>query len=86
MKNLHIYIDETGNTGDNIFDLAQPYFINGVLISDGYFNKKYGRLIKKFAENIGVNELHGNELGLGRIEIIAEDMTRILEEEDIDIF
>lgn len=86
MKNLHIYIDETGNTGDNIFDLAQPYFINGVLISDGDFNKKYGRFIKKFAEKIGVIELHGNELGLGRIEIIAEDMARILEEEDIDIF
>lgn len=86
MRELHIYIDETGNTGNNLFDKNQRFFINGVLICDGDFNEKYGRFIKKLAERVNVQELHGNELGLGRIELIAEDVTRILAEEDIDLF
>ena len=39
MKDLNVYIDETGN---NFFDPNQWFFIKGVLICKGDFELKYG--------------------------------------------
>ena len=33
-KLLYAYSDETGNTGNNLFDEEQPYFWTGTLISE----------------------------------------------------
>jgi hypothetical protein len=35
---LYAYIDETGNTGHNLFDEAQPDFFTAALITKGNFD------------------------------------------------
>jgi hypothetical protein len=37
------YVDETGNTGANIFDEDQPDFFTGALVTKSNFDLVYGR-------------------------------------------
>ncbi len=94
---LVAYSDETGNTGNHIFDKDQPYFWCGTLLIEGDFeaddesdilnwlslvsdDEYRERVIKR---RLNPNELHGNELGLGRIEKFAERYTQLIKTKNI---
>ena len=38
---LFAYVDETGNTGHNLFDEAQPDFFTAALVTKGDFDIQY---------------------------------------------
>ena len=61
---LCAYTDESGNTGNNLFDKQQPFFWTGSLISEADLNLSGAEVHKECLALAGVAELHGNELGL----------------------
>jgi hypothetical protein len=76
---IFAYVDESGNTGKNIFDQAQPDFYTAALVNKGDFDAIWGGRIKAIARKVGADAVHANELGLGRLEAIADDLYALLE-------
>ena len=68
---VHAYSDETGNSGNNLFDSGQPYFWTGTLVCEADVDRDGASLHAKCLEISGESELHGNTLGLSGIEKIA---------------
>lgn len=79
---MYAYIDETGNTGQNIFDEAQPEFITAALVTRVNFDVLYERQVKSIAKKIGVDALHANEIGIAKAESIADDIQEVLKKAD----
>jgi hypothetical protein len=75
---IYAYVDESGNTGKNIFDPAQPDFYTAALITHGDFDILWGPKVRAIARKLGHNEMHANELGLGRLEEIADDLAQLI--------
>lgn len=75
---LFAYVDETGNTGHNLFDEAQPDFLTAALFTVGDFDLRFGRDVGAISSSIGVTALHGRELGIAKLEGIAGDLEAIL--------
>lgn len=75
---LFAYVDESGNTGKNIFDKAQPDYYTAALVSRGDFDLNYGAAVRAIAAKVGATAIHANELGLGRLELIADDLLQLL--------
>ena len=76
---MHAYIDESGNTGFNLFDPAQPFFQNVAMSSYVDFDEVFQNRVQKMAERLGVAYLHGNELGVDGVEQIAGNIAELLE-------
>ncbi len=75
---IHAYVDETGNTGHNLFDESQPDFFTAALVTRGDF-ASYGARLAAIATKVGAAALHAKQLGFGRIETIAGDLQALLE-------
>jgi len=71
MLELTAYTDESGNTGQNLFDPSQEHFWTGTLVTAEDIEFFGHSTIEKCCKMLEVNALHGNELGVGRLEKIA---------------
>ena len=76
---LYAFVDETGNTGHNLFDEAQPDFFTAALITKGNFDISFEKRTKAIADRLKVPALHGKDLGVGRIEAVAPDLLDLLQ-------
>ena len=76
---LEAYSDESGNSGSNLFDEAQPWFWTGTLIAAPNIDRVGSSAVGALCGRLGVAELHGKDLGLGRIEAIADDLREAFE-------
>jgi hypothetical protein len=76
---IFAYVDESGNTGRNIFDQAQPDFFTAAIVTKGNFDTVSGQRIKEITRTVGTDAIHANELGFGRLEIIADDLYKVLD-------
>ena len=76
---MHAYIDESGNTGFNLFDPAQPYFQNAAMSSQVDFDEVFQGRVQRMADRLGVEYLHGFELGVDGVEKIEGDIGKLLE-------
>jgi hypothetical protein len=74
---MFAYVDETGNTGKNLFDDSQHQFITAALMTRANFDVLYKKNMKELAGRLGVKVLHANELGLSKLETIACDLQKI---------
>lgn len=83
---LFAYIDESGNTGKNIFDKAQPDFFTAAVVVKGDFDARWGPRVSAIAQRLGNSAIHANELGIGRLEAVAGDLVDILIEADAHVF
>ena len=81
-KILFAYTDESGNTGDNIFDKTQPYFWTGTLFSEVNCEVFGKSTVDECVSLLGVNELHANILGLPKLEIIANRIKALIRKND----
>jgi len=79
---MYAYIDETGNTGPNIFDLEQPIFTYGALITKTNFDLIHRHTFRTLATRVGVTSLHAAEMGAARIEEVASKLRRVVREAD----
>ena len=75
---IYAFVDESGNTGKNIFDPAQPDYFAGALITKGDFDVHYADRIKAIAARVSSTAIHANELGLAKLETIASDLYELL--------
>ncbi len=75
---VRAYSDETGNSGNNLFDPGQPYFWTGTLVCEGDVDREGAKLHATCLQLSGQSELHGNKLGLSGIEKIAPILQELL--------
>lgn len=68
---MFFHIDESGNTGNNLFDPAQPILSYGLLSSKTNVDALGQRLHKAMLGQLGVESLHAADLGVDRVEAIA---------------
>lgn len=83
---MYVYVDETGNTGDNIFDEQQPFFVTAALITKTNFDVLRRNAVTEVAKSLGVSSLHAAELGIGRLNSVAEKILTVLKACDARIF
>jgi hypothetical protein len=83
---LFAFVDETGNTGSNIFDEAQPDFFTGALITKSNFDVLHKKSLSALCRKHGIASLHASVLGFGPIEKIAPDLLNILKRVDARFF
>src|SRR5437667_1944587 len=82
MKSITAYTDESGNSGNNLFDAQQPWFWTGTLLSPADLQSTGASNLAGWARTLGVSELHGNQLGLGGIERISHGLQEFLRTHD----
>jgi hypothetical protein len=80
------YVDESGNTGNRIFDEDQPLFITAAMMTKTNFDLVRDAELTLIARKVGQVALHANELGVARIEEIADDLLRIIKQADARFF
>lgn len=68
------YIDESGNTGANLFDPDQPFFTNIAMSSPVDFDAAYQDRVGKIAASVGQPYLHASELGALGVESVAPEI------------
>lgn len=83
---MYVFIDESGNTGAQLFDEAQPIFTTVALITRTDFDAVHCKAIAKLAAGLGEAQLHASKLGVARIEEIARPLHRILQRADPRFF
>jgi hypothetical protein len=81
-----VYVDESGNTGHNVFDSAQPDYFSGALVSIGDFDQYAAVQIGKLTTKLGKSALHARKLGMKRIEVVAHELTGILDRAGVKFF
>lgn len=74
---VFFYVDESGHTGANLFDEAQPALYYGVLRSDVQLDCVAEQRLASIRRKLGVPRLHAAELGNGRLAQIASDLIHI---------
>jgi hypothetical protein len=83
---MFAFVDETGNTGRNLFDEAQPDFFSGALITKSNFDLVYRKNVQAIAAKYGQHTLHANALGPDKIDKIAPALLKILKKADARLF
>jgi len=78
-ENLYAFSDESGNTGNHIFDGAQPYFWIGTLFCFANIDLETQGKVEHWKKKVCVEELHGAELGLDGIEMIADELKEFID-------
>lgn len=71
---MHFYIDESGHTGPNLFDPAQPMLYYGVLSSKVNVDVLAEDRLKRLRTQLGVTRLHAAELGNGRLVQVVDQL------------
>lgn len=74
---MFFYIDESGHTGNNLFDVTQPYLYYGVIGSLVNLDILAKDEIEKIRKKFGVERLHATELGETKLVNLIEDLKKI---------
>jgi len=83
---MYAYVDETGNTGNRIFDPNQPLFITAAMMTRANFDVIQKAGVAAAAKKVGVQILHANELGIGKLEVIAPDLLKFVKAANAHFF
>lgn len=74
---MYFYVDESGQTGLNLFDAQQPVLYYGVLSSPYNLGEAAADDIQLLRQRFEVERLHSNELGVGRLSTIASELSAL---------
>lgn len=80
---MYFYIDESGQTGPNLFDPAQPMLYYGVLFSRMNVDELAPEHLQRLRTRCGVERLHAAELGNRGLALISEDLIRLQAQLDL---
>lgn len=83
---MYAFVDETGNTGSNLFDEEQPDFFTGALVTKENFDDLHEKTVQAICRRNGFDSLHASVLGFGPIEKVAPDILRLLKKVDARFF
>jgi hypothetical protein len=82
---MFAYVDETGNTGGNLFDPEQPWFITVGLMTKANFDVLERNLFRACDAN-GEIDFHANRVGFEKIERIAPRLLAVSKKRDARFF
>jgi hypothetical protein len=85
-RQIRVYTDETGNSGNKLFDSGQPYFWTGTLASEVDLEAEGIAIHAECLRLTAKEELHGNSLGLSGIEKIAPVLLEFFTRHDCHFF
>ena len=71
---MFFYVDESGNTGSELFDAAQPVLYYGVISSNVNLDVLAEERLIPLRKRLGVDRLHAAQLGVGRLATIANEL------------
>ena len=77
---MYFYVDESGQTGLNLFDAAQPVLYYGVLSSTHDLNVSARDKVESLRLKLGVERLHANELGVEKLTSVVDELDVIQKE------
>ena len=77
LMTIYFFVDESGNSGPNIFDHNQPYLFYGTLTSRCNIDVLAEPFLTVLRRRLGVPRLHSNELGNGALARIGKDLKEI---------
>lgn len=80
---MYYYVDESGNTGNNLFDANQPVLYYGLITSKTNLNVVAEPLLKKARDKLGVERIHANELGVAQLSEIAPSLAKFSTKRDV---
>jgi hypothetical protein len=80
---MYYFIDESGNTGLNLFDANQPVLYYGVLGCQSNLDIVAEPLLTEVRRSLGVRRLHANELGVARLTTVAGQLARFSKKNDL---
>jgi hypothetical protein len=80
------YTDETGNSGNALFDSGQDYFWTGTLVCEPDLDQAAASAHAECLRVAEKAELHGNALGLGGIEKISDRLLQIFLEHNCSFY
>ncbi|GIL03541.1 MAG: hypothetical protein BroJett031_00610 [Betaproteobacteria bacterium] len=80
---MYFYVDESGHTGPNLFDPAQPLLYYGVLSSRVNLDAVTADGVRAMRRRLGVERLHAAELGIGRLVEVAPSVVSLVRQFDI---
>jgi hypothetical protein len=83
---MFAFVDETGNTGANIFDKNQPDFMTAALVTRSNFDLVHSRALETICKNHCIDALHASVLGFGPIERAAREILALLKKVDARFF
>ncbi|WP_246777001.1 DUF3800 domain-containing protein [Microvirga sp. VF16] len=80
---MYCFIDESGNTGLELFDPNQPILYYGLLSASANLDVIAEPLLKDLRRGLGVNRIHANELGVARLTTVAEKLISFSKKNDL---
>lgn len=82
-QQMYFFVDESGHTGNNLFDSSQPTLHYGVLSSTLNVNVLARAAVLGMRRKLGVDYLHANQLGMGRLAQIGGELTGLQNKLDL---
>ena len=80
---MYFYVDESGHTGPNLFDAAQPMLYYGVLSSRMNLDVVAEYKLASLRRRLKVLRLHAAELGVGRLVSVVPEVARLASKLDM---
>jgi Protein of unknown function (DUF3800) len=80
---MYFYVDESGNTGQNLFDPNQHFLYYGVLSCRKNLDVIAEPMLNSLRSKLGVKRLHAAELGVGKLTDVALAFTNYQKKNDI---
>lgn len=80
---MYCYVDESGNTGLNIFDKDQPTLYYGIINARTNLDVIAEPLLKDLRQNLGVERIHAADLGVARLTTIADRLIHFSKKNDL---
>ncbi|WP_029058687.1 DUF3800 domain-containing protein [Stappia stellulata] len=80
---MYCFVDESGNTGSNLFDDNQPTLYYGVITCKVNLDVVAEPMLRGLRRKLGVDRLHANELGVARLSEVASTIAKFSTERDV---
>lgn len=81
---MFFHIDESGNTGNNLFDPHQPRLGYGVLSANTNVDARGVALHRRMLQKLGVDCLHANQLKVSGLEEISTELRALQDKMQFD--
>lgn len=80
---MYCFVDESGNTGSNLFDESQPVLYYGLITCKVNLDVLAEPLLRNLRRKLCVERLHANHLGVARLSEIALDLAEFSARRDV---
>ena len=83
---MYAYADESGHTGGNLLDPAQPVYYSAAVMSLEDIDAKYGPAFTDYAMQQGFDHLHASEMGIHRLTGFLPTLTKWIKRDTIRFY